>query len=151
MPQSGLWMFKIDWDITLFKSIIMLRGTDCILWNTLGCNHSKVDQTSAPVYESRGCLSQTPISSSKMLFKIDYFSWWPLLLSQVLKYRISIWDLQNLSWKVMRKNNWLNIILNVSFMTLNILNLIIFHVPWIHYKLEVIVIFFFKIHQFCVL
>ena len=40
----------------------------------LGCKHSKVDQTSAPVYESRGFLGQMPISSSKMLFKIDYFS-----------------------------------------------------------------------------
>ena len=45
------------------------------------CKHSKVDQTSAPVYESRGFLGQRPISSSKMLFKIEYFSWWPLLLS----------------------------------------------------------------------
>ena len=43
--------------------------------------HSKVDQTSAPVYESCGFLGQMPISSSKMLFEIDYFSWWPLLLS----------------------------------------------------------------------
>ena len=74
----------------------------------------------------------------KMLFKIDYFSWWPLLLSQALKYRIPIWVLQNLSSKVMHKSN---IILNVSFMTLNILSLIFFHIPCIHYNLEVIVIF----------
>ena len=39
-----------------------------------GCKHSKVDQTSAPVYESRDFLGQRPISSSKMLFNIDYFS-----------------------------------------------------------------------------
>ena len=39
-----------------------------------GCKHSKVDQTSAHVYESRGFLGQMPISSSKMLSKIDYFS-----------------------------------------------------------------------------
>ena len=39
-----------------------------------GCKHSKVNQTSAPVYESRGFLGQTPISSSKMLLQIDYFS-----------------------------------------------------------------------------
>ena len=39
-----------------------------------GCKHSEVDQTSALVYESRGFLGQTPISSNKMLFKIDYFS-----------------------------------------------------------------------------
>ena len=46
-------------------------------WDTLddnlGCKHSKVDQTSAPVYKSRGFLGQRPISSSKMLFKNDYF------------------------------------------------------------------------------
>ena len=48
---------------------------------SIRCKHSKVDQTSAPVYESRGLLGQRPISSSKMLFKTDYFSWWPLLLS----------------------------------------------------------------------
>ena len=39
-----------------------------------GCKHSKVDQTSAPVYERHGFFGQTPISSSKMLFKINYFS-----------------------------------------------------------------------------
>ena len=38
-------------------------------------DHSKVDQTSAPVYESQGFLGQRPISSSKMLFKNTYFSW----------------------------------------------------------------------------
>ena len=38
------------------------------------CKHSKVDQTSAMVYESRGFLGQRPISNSKMLFEIDYFS-----------------------------------------------------------------------------
>ena len=91
-----------------------------------GCKYSKVDQTSAPVYESRGFLGQRPISSSKLLLKVDYFSWWPLLVSHVLKYRISTQDLQNLSSKVMRKSIWPNIILNVSFMTLNILNLTFF-------------------------
>ena len=45
-----------------------------IMTFVLGCKHSKVDQTSAPIYESRGFLGQMPISSSKMLFKIDYFS-----------------------------------------------------------------------------
>ena len=39
-----------------------------------GCKHSKVDQRSAPVYESHGFLGQRPISCSKMLFKIDYVS-----------------------------------------------------------------------------
>ena len=40
----------------------------------MGCKHSKVDQTSALLYESHGFLGQTSISSSKILFKIDYFS-----------------------------------------------------------------------------
>ena len=85
-----------------------------------GCKHSKVDQKSIVVYESHDFLGQTPISSSKMFYKIYLFSWWPLLLSLVLKYRISIWDLQNLSCKVMRKSNWLYLVFNVNFMTLNI-------------------------------
>ena len=37
----------------------------------IGCKHSKVDQKSAPVYESHDFLGKTPISGSKMLFKID--------------------------------------------------------------------------------
>ena len=55
--------------LVVYKSCIGERGGCCY-----GCKHSKVDQTSAPVYESRGFLGQTPISSSKMLFKIDSFS-----------------------------------------------------------------------------
>ena len=39
-----------------------------------GCKHSKVDQESAPVYGSHDFLGQTPISSSKMLFKMYNFS-----------------------------------------------------------------------------
>ena len=42
--------------------------------NIYGCKHSKVDQESVPVYESHDFLGQTPISSSKMLFKIYIFS-----------------------------------------------------------------------------
>ena len=38
------------------------------------CEHCKVDQTSAPLYEGRGFLGQTPISCSRMLYKIDYYS-----------------------------------------------------------------------------
>jgi hypothetical protein len=40
----------------------------------MGCKHSKVDQESAPVYENHDFLGQTPISSSKMLFKIYILS-----------------------------------------------------------------------------
>ena len=46
----------------------------CELFCPRGCKHSKLDQPSAPVYKSRGFLGQRPISNSKMLFKIDYFS-----------------------------------------------------------------------------
>ena len=44
-----------------------------VIYNT-GWKHSKVDQESAPLYESHDILGQTPISSSKMLFKIYSFS-----------------------------------------------------------------------------
>ena len=40
----------------------------------IGCKHSKVDQKNAHVYKSHDFLGQMPISSSKMLFRIDYFS-----------------------------------------------------------------------------
>ena len=39
----------------------------------LGCKHSKVDQTSAPVYKSCGFLGQRPISSSKCCLKLITF------------------------------------------------------------------------------
>jgi hypothetical protein len=39
----------------------------------IGCKHSKVDQESALVYGSHDFLGQTPISSSKMLFKFFFF------------------------------------------------------------------------------
>ena len=35
------------------------------------------------------CCGQMPRSSSKILFKLDFFAWCPLLFSQVLKYKIS--------------------------------------------------------------
>ena len=38
-----------------------------------GCKHSKVDQDSAPVYESHDFLDQMPISSSKMLLYVYIF------------------------------------------------------------------------------
>ena len=38
-----------------------------------GCKHSKVDQESAPEYESHDFLGQMPISCSKMLVKIYSF------------------------------------------------------------------------------
>ena len=53
--------------------------------------------------------------------------------------------------KVMRKSNWLNMISNINVMTLNILSLKFFCVPWIHYKPEVIVIFFSNMYQFNVM
>ena len=50
-----------------------LGNQNDILDNPIGCKHSKVDQESAPVYESNDFLGQTPISSSKMLFNIYIF------------------------------------------------------------------------------
>ena len=38
----------------------------------VGCKHSKVDQESAPVYESHYFFGQTPMSSRKMLFKFFF-------------------------------------------------------------------------------
>ena len=120
-------LYDLEIDFITLPSILMPKDEyshwQQVLWNYTKGVHSKVDQTSAPVYKSCGFLGERPISSSNMLFKIDCFSRWPLLLSWALKYRILIWDLQNQSSKVMRKSNWLNIILIVSFMTLNILNL----------------------------
>ena len=46
-----------------------------------GCKHSKVDQESAPVYKSHDFLGQTPISSSKMLFKNILF----LMMTSIVK------------------------------------------------------------------
>ena len=51
----------IFWDPSVLASL------DSIIVH--GCKHSKVDQESAPVYESHDFLGQTPISSSNMLFK----------------------------------------------------------------------------------
>ena len=52
-----------------------------VSFNTLfGCKHSKVDQESAPVYESHDFLGQTPISNSKMLFKLYIFMMSPSIV-----------------------------------------------------------------------
>ena len=55
-------------------SVINTCNYMCVYLYILWCKHSEVDQTSAPLYESRGFLGQMPISSSRMLLKIDYFS-----------------------------------------------------------------------------
>jgi hypothetical protein len=52
----------------------LLRTLFSIFSLPCGCKHSKVDQESAPVYGSHDFLGQTPISGSKMLFKIFIFS-----------------------------------------------------------------------------
>ena len=54
-----------------FKKIIKKFKVDNLI--TSGCRHSKVDQTSALVHESRGFLGQRPISSSKKFLNIDFF------------------------------------------------------------------------------
>lgn len=61
-----------------------------------------------------------------MLFRLIVFSWWPLLLCSLLNCRITWWDFQTLSWKVMIKSKWLYVILDISFMSLTILNIIVF-------------------------
>ena len=73
-----------------------------------------------------------------MLFKLDFlnlfiinniiiFSWWLLLLYEICKCRMRSWDLKKLLLKVMLKSTWLNLVLNVNFMNLNILKLEFFH------------------------
>jgi hypothetical protein len=58
-----------------FGPIDDLVSTNSQVLPTLpGCKHGKVDQKSALLYDNHDFLGQTPISSSKMLFKIDYFS-----------------------------------------------------------------------------
>ena len=47
----------------------------------------------------------------------------------------------------MLKSTWLNMVLNVNLMTLHILKLDFFHMHWIHYILEVIIIIFVENHQ----
>jgi hypothetical protein len=44
----------------------------------------------------------------------------------VLKCKIPRWDQKNLSSKVMLKNKWLDLVLDVHFITLSILNLMFF-------------------------
>ena len=79
--------FQCDMSITLFKCYQPFHSntfseSDSFEFIRLNlrenkqgvCKHSKVDQESVPVYESHDFLGQTPISSSKMLFKIYIFS-----------------------------------------------------------------------------
>jgi hypothetical protein len=55
--------------------------------------------------------------------QVAFFSWWPLLLLQVFKSIMSKWHFQKISLKVKSKNKWLNMVLNLHFMTSNILNM----------------------------
>ena len=86
----GDWGFMLDgWEVCLHTIIPSLHchnifealppawcsWHDCSIrewcdWFFSGCKHSKVDQESAPVYESHDFLGQTPISSNQMLFNI---------------------------------------------------------------------------------
>ena len=60
------------------------------------------------------------IEKVKALFKLNLFSWWPLLLCWILKCMKSSWDLQFLSLKVVLRSKWLSLNLDVDFMTLTI-------------------------------
>lgn len=61
------------------------------------------------VYYNHNFVRQMPKISSKV-----FFTWHPLLLCYIPKYRISIWDLLNL--KVLLKRRWLNMVLDLDFM-----------------------------------
>jgi hypothetical protein len=67
--------FILNSKIIEIKCIWNLYSSNCLHYHSAsGCKHGKVDQKSAPLYDNHDFLGQTPISSSKMLFKIDYFS-----------------------------------------------------------------------------
>ena len=79
--KQGVWLTSIViscwkiWNIYIYcqinKSELNLRmGASIVKWTK-----------QVLVYKSRGFLGQRPISSSKMLFRIGYFSWWSLLFS----------------------------------------------------------------------
>ena len=51
------------------------------------------------------------------------FSWCPSIVVLSAQDRISRWNLQNSSMKIMPKSKWLNLVLDVNFTTLNILKL----------------------------
>jgi hypothetical protein len=66
---------------------------------------------------------QMPKSSSKVLLKLDFFFMTPSIGVLDTQFRISRCDLQIFSLKVILKREWLNLVLDVHFMTLNILKL----------------------------
>ena len=68
----------------------------------------------------------TSKSRSKMLFTMNKFSCWPMLLCQALKCKIPRWDLQDLSLKIMLRSKWLDLVSNINFITLSTLNLIFY-------------------------
>ena len=55
----------------------------------LGASMVKHMEKNVMVYKNHNILGQTPKSSSKVLFKMDFSSCWPLLMCWVLKYAIS--------------------------------------------------------------
>ena len=99
-----------------------------------GCKHGKVDQQSAPVYYNYNIYGQRPKSSSKALFKLDFFSWWLSLLCWILEYRKPSRDLKYLSLKVMLISKWSGLVLDVDFMTSIILKFNFFFIPWTYFR-----------------
>ena len=75
---------------------IWYKSLKCTLM--LGCKHGKVDQKNALVYYNHNLFGQRRKSSSKTLFKLDFFSWGPLLLY----------------WKQMRKMKLRSLILIIK-------------------------------------
>ena len=67
-------MPKVDtFNTPMYVGVSQSKKNDLNIF-TNGCKQSKMDQGIAMVYESHDFLGQTPISSSKMLFKIYIFS-----------------------------------------------------------------------------
>lgn len=87
-----------------------------------GCKHGKVNQKGASVSWNHNFFWWRPKSYSKMVLNLDFFLFFfqgAQLLCQVLKFRLSRWDLQKLTSKDMLKRKWLHLVLDVNFMTLS--------------------------------
>ena len=65
-----------------------------------------------------------------------FFSWQSLPLYSILKQKISIWYLQKSSFKMMLKSKWLNLDLDINFMTLSILSWNFFFFIFLEYVMN---------------
>ena len=113
--NCALWKFAIRWgrdhQIKEFASYDM--GASMVKWTKIMLQYTKTI-----VVLVKGMKVE-----AKCCWDWFFFSWWPLLLCKILKCRISNWELKNFSSKVILKSKWLNLIIDVDFMTLRILKL----------------------------